>query len=186
MTLTIEDVLARANARPIITAEVVAGLHLYHWTQDGTYTNCYYTACTLRVEGVNEDGAALTERASLTLCNNNAGSYYWDRTNNRIYVRSTTATPYLYTMQALVLFAWSNHPREIDGVPYQPRIAGFPSLDLSIPARFTAQAVARGGSLEVEQAQGSTPGAPGLFDGLQGIDWDAGHVIVRFGADAVY
>jgi len=52
--------------------------------------NSYYIP---HVEGepskVEEDGAALTERGSLALCNDNAGSWYWDSTNTRLYVHTT-------------------------------------------------------------------------------------------------
>ena len=38
---------------------------------------------------VEEDGAALTERATFFLCKDNAGSWYWDSANTRLYVHTT-------------------------------------------------------------------------------------------------
>jgi len=52
--------------------------------------NSYYIS---HIEGepskVEEDGVALTERGSLALCNDNAGSWYWDSANTRLYVHTT-------------------------------------------------------------------------------------------------
>jgi len=58
------------------------------FSQEGQ--NSYYIS---HVEGkpskVEEDGVALTERGTLTLCNDNAGSWYWDLANTRLYVHTT-------------------------------------------------------------------------------------------------
>lgn len=52
-----------------------------------------YSYYIFYVEGkpskVEEDGVALTERASLALCNDNAGSYFWDSANTRLYIHTT-------------------------------------------------------------------------------------------------
>lgn len=57
------------------------------WTQDGVYTNCWWI---VHAEGepskVEEDGAELTERASLTLCNGTASSWYFDSSTNKLYL----------------------------------------------------------------------------------------------------
>lgn len=183
-TGTIEQALAYANSRPVVLADVVAGQHLYHWTQDGTYTNTWKATPAGRVVGVSADGIVFTERASVADVNSNNGSWLWD--GSTLWVNPYPGTIYDFTVIALVAFAWSNHPRDVDGVPYVPRLASTPELNLSIPTRFTQQDVSRGGNLDVEQAEGSTPTDPGAFDALADLDWDSGYVTVSFGADPVF
>lgn len=61
------------------------------WIQAGApNTNAWYIP---HAEGepskVEEDGAALTERASVALCHANAVSWFWDSANTRLYVHTT-------------------------------------------------------------------------------------------------
>ena len=66
------------------------------WTQ--SYIDYFYIPDSdsyyiPHVEGepskVEEDGEALTERNTLALCNDNAGSWYWDSANTRLYIHTT-------------------------------------------------------------------------------------------------
>jgi len=60
------------------------------WTQDGTYTNCWWISHTEgKPSKVEENGSEYTERDTLSLCNSNASSWYWDSANSRLYVHTS-------------------------------------------------------------------------------------------------
>jgi len=62
----------------------------YHvcFSQEGQ-SSYYITHSEGKPSKVEENGAALTCQDSLALCNANAGSWYWDSTNTRLYVHTT-------------------------------------------------------------------------------------------------
>jgi len=74
----------------LVEIEPARRLDTESWTQDETYTNCYYLSHS---EGepsrVQEDGTDYTERASLSDCDSNASSWYFDSSNNRLYVHTS-------------------------------------------------------------------------------------------------
>lgn len=187
MSLSIADALARGNSRKVVLARITAGEYLYHWTEHvGLHASIFYTAISNVVVGVREDGQALAEVATQELCEVTTGVYYWDRAAGRVYVHPTDDTPYGHAIQAVVEFRFSNFPKVAEGQPYRAHLAEFPKLDVRIPSRFTEGFKNGGGNLTVEGAQGQTPDAPGLFDELDTIDWDAGAVEVLAGADPVW
>jgi len=58
------------------------------FSQEGQ-SSYYITHSEGKPSKVEENGAALTCQDSLALCNANAGSWYWDSTNTRLYVHTT-------------------------------------------------------------------------------------------------
>lgn len=180
------DNLLHPNSKKLVLVEAFAGVHLFHWTPAGeSYPTTYYFATPLIITSVIESGIALTERASIATVEADTGWFY-DRAAGRVYVRpGGFGGIYNHVYQGLARFRWSNHARAAEGGPYEARLAAAPDFSLRIPASFTLGLTQGGGTVEVEQAQGSTPDAPGFFDGLD-LDWSAGWVNVKAGAEAVY
>lgn len=60
------------------------------WTQDGTYTNCWWIT---HDEGepsmVKEDGDLYDEEVSLSACNGNASSWYFDSATEKLYLHTS-------------------------------------------------------------------------------------------------
>lgn len=188
MTLTIDQALARPNSRKPVLAELVTGQHLFHWINDATYTNTWYATTSHVVDFVKEDSAELTQVFSLSDCNNVPGTWYWDRSAERVYIHSNAADPYQATVLALVHFRFSNFPKVFGGEPYVARLTdnAVPDLFIEIPARFGEGGKSSSGDVSINSAQGNTVESPGFFDELNNLHWDAGWVRIRAGADPVY
>jgi len=103
----IEDTLALPVWERVCLLEIEPGKRLdgYAWTQDATYTDCWYRPWSdWTPSRVEEDGDDLTEQSSLSDCNTNPGSFYWDDTNERVYVHTTGSdNPQGYF---IVVFLW--------------------------------------------------------------------------------
>lgn len=186
MSLTSDQAIARGVSAKVALARITAGERLYHWTA-GSVSGTWWSATSNHVVDVKEDSSSLQEVTSEALCGSTAGSWCWDRAAGRVYVNPLSDDdPYAHTIQAVVEFRYSNHPKVVEGLPYTPRLTETPKLDVRIPAKFTDGFKNGGGNLTVSGAQGSDPSAAGLFDGLADLDWDAGAVIVLAGADPVW
>lgn len=163
--------------------EVTAGERLLFWTAaGGGLSNTYYAPTVAgpsrTVEAVKENGASLTERASAALVDANAGSWWWDRANARIYVHPTgSVSPYSKTLQGVLQFHFTDRVGRIyNGVYYDPRVKSLPSISMRIEEQFGGTGQIGGGKLEFNNEDG-------FFDRLSMLDWNAGSVSVKMGAD---
>lgn len=166
-----------------ILAECTAGERLRHWTAaGGGYTNTYYAStiggASRPVNAVKENGTALTERASIALVDANAASWYWDRTNARIYVHPTgSVSPYAKTIQATLMFCFSVRAEVLDGRYYDGRVSELPTLTSRVETKFGDPGKIGGGDISFQNEDG-------FFDSLALLDWNAGTCTARMGADA--
>ncbi len=173
---TFTDRLAYPNLKKVVLLEVTAGEHLRHWTLDvgSVYYATTIAGASRHVIDVRENGVSLTEGASTAL---SAGQWYWDQAAGRVYVRCTgSVSPYTVTLQAIVQFCFSNAGRIYNGIYYDPRLTALPSLTMKIEHQFGEPG--KLGTGVVELANGD-----GFFDALSGLQWDAGTVTMKMGAD---
>jgi len=128
----------------LIEIEPARRLDTESWTQDGTYTNCYYLS---HPEGkpsrVQENGTDYTERASLSDCDSNASSWYYDSSSNRLYVHTSGSDDPGGGSYIIASYWWEYytnkqyvHPDEIvfNGKFYLPFLddASIPEINLAI------------------------------------------------------
>lgn len=174
---TLSDRLDFPNLKKIVLAEVTAGLALRFWT---LRTGCAYTweaTTDLRVTSVKGNGVPLTLRDSAPLVEANAGSYYWDQAAGKVYAHPTgSVSPYTQTVQAIVLFCWATQPRIYNGIYYEDRISSLPTLSQRIEAKFGDPGQIGNGSVTFRNNDG-------YFDRLTDLQWDAGRVTLKLGAD---
>jgi hypothetical protein len=108
------------------------------WTQDGTYTNCWYLDAAddtfdAMITKVEEDGSELTEESSVSDCNSTAGSWYYDSSNERLYVHTTGSDN--VSNYTIVYYFWEliNNKAGYEAssaAPLPSHINGKPYLDL--------------------------------------------------------
>lgn len=176
MTL-LADRLDFPNLRKIVLAEVTAGLALRQWTLSAGRTYTWEALTDHRIASVRAAGAALTSRASVALVESNAGSYYWDQAAGKVHVHPAgSVSPYAQTIQALVAFHWATEPRVFNGIYYEDRIASLPTLTQRIEARFGDPGKIGSGEIALKNEDG-------FFDRLTGLQWDAGRVVLKLGAE---
>lgn len=169
------DALEHPNIRRVFLVEVTAGQRLTFWTLNAGTT--WWASTTLEVSGVEENGVALTSRASIALVDANPGSYYFDAAAQRVYVHCTGgSSPYTKTLQAQVAFWFANHPKIFNGHYYEPRLDTVPNVSMRIERKFTGISQIGGGVLGMLNQDG-------YFDSLVDLQWDAGLVVVAFGVD---
>lgn len=174
---TLSDRLAYPDVKITVLAEVQAGQHLKFWSLTASQTYTYEATTPHRVSDVRENGASLTSRASVALVEANAGSYYWDQTAGKVHVHPTgSVSPYAKTIQALVSFRFSTRSRVVNGLYYDGRIKSLPSLSMRIEAVFGDPGQIGGGTLVLHNEDG-------FFDDLGDLEWDAGQVDLKVGAD---
>lgn len=167
-----------------ILVEATAGERLKHWTAaGGGYTNTYYAStiagASRPVNAVKENGTALTERASIALVDANAASWYWDRTNARIYVHPTgSVSPYTKYIQATLMFCFAIRAEVLDGRYYDGRVSELPTLTSRVETKFGDPGKLGGGDISLRNEDG-------FFDSLASLDWNAGTCTVKMGADAI-
>lgn len=98
--------------------EVEPAVVLSGWTQHPTSTNCWWVAWIIGpadysdtgVSRVLADGVALTVRATLSLCNSNASSYFLDTAAQRLYVHAAdSGTPADYDVLARFWQCFATH-----------------------------------------------------------------------------
>ena len=165
-----------------VLTECTAGERLKHWTAaGGGYTNTYYATtiagASRPVNAVNENGTALTERASIALTNSNAASWYWDRTNSRIYVHPTgSVSPYTKTIQSTLMFCFAIRAEVLNGRYYEGRLSELPMLSSRVETKFGDPGKIGGGNISFQNEDG-------FFDALASLDWNAGTCTLKMGAD---
>lgn len=110
------DTFSIALPRFVQTAQVKGGLY----------------AKTIRVT---QDGAALTERASVALVDANPGSWFWDEGAGTLYVRPTAGAPSSYTMLAARRLYFASAPIVLQQTAGAPDTAIYyhPWLTVQLP-----------------------------------------------------
>lgn len=174
--MTVSTDLTHPDLPKIFLAEVTAGEQLTLWTLDTGTT--YYATAIHEIVDVKEDGASLTSRASVALVNSNAGSYFYDRPNSRVYVHTTgSADAHTVTIQALDKFYFDNRGKNLNGRHYEPFLTSAPSLSLRIEPMFTGIQQISGGAMTFSN------GDQYFSTTLAGLQWDAGSVVLKLGID---
>lgn len=174
--MALADVISKPNIKPVFVAEITAGKVFANWVATSGRSITYEVATTLNVTSVKEDGSALSERASIGDVDSNAGSWYFDATNSILYVSATAGSPFGKTIQAIASFYFCSHGKVLDSRHYDPRIKEVPSLNMRIEPRFSDVGQIGGGQVTLANEDG-------YFDSLESLQWDAGSVSIKFGAD---
>lgn len=176
--LTLAEALGHPAGRRVVVAVLSPRQTLTWWTATGGGTPHLWQADTPhRVTGCLAAGVALTEAASLAAAEAAAGSYFWDSSAGRVYVRlAADADPRGQVVQAVLRFAVATHPKLFAGEPFEPRLFGVPDVSLRIPERFGGRPEYGGGTVELANEDG-------WFDALAGLEWDAGRVDLYVGVD---
>lgn len=97
MTLAAEQPKADKSLVWLFELELRYRIETKSWTQDGTYTNCWWMDHATegepsQVRQLLRSTSAVstyTERATLTLCNSNASSWYYDPATGYLYVHTS-------------------------------------------------------------------------------------------------
>lgn len=154
MSATFAGLIRASTRRTVVLVEMTPSIVLGGFSASGGLANTYEIALPAFVftgqpgflggvyrpcVGVRQDGTDLTERASAALVDANAGSWFWDRAADTLYLHTTTgADPDTFTViQAFVRFYLSDSGIVLNqtdgdsstGVYYHPRlIGGLPNL----------------------------------------------------------
>jgi hypothetical protein len=180
---------AHAASR-IAIVELQPAEKLTTWAATGGATpNIYETAFSLqaatsqitggiyrRLDGVEENGVALTVRASLALVNSNAGS--WRFENDKIYVRTTGSVNPTTVSSIVAVFTIFVATEALDipgGELYEGRLAGeLPSVEAMIDTMYGAKISTTGDVV--------LPNGDGLFDSLsKAWAWHGRYATIRLG-----
>jgi hypothetical protein len=167
----------------LFEAEVCRRIDTATWTQAvAPNTDCWWVA---QPEGtpskVEEESVALTSRATLILCQANAGSYFYDPATGRLYVHLTLGgepidgDPYLGT------FHWRRYATHdgiiYDGHPYRPVLdpSSIPDIGQSIGMYHEGAMQTSFGAIKLLNGDGH-------FDALLDLYiWEAKAFVVRVG-----
>lgn len=151
MTLTFDEFKTRVASRKIYLAEVWTGLHLQDFDKTSGYSYVYELPVVNVpmlnhlpiIEQVLENGAAYTQKASIALVDANAGSYFFDMTNKKIYVHTTgsddpdgtTGGKFDYTLTAHFWLRFGSQGLIFNAKYYYPRISQNGLSDLKVSSR---------------------------------------------------
>ena len=176
---------------PVVLVEIEKGhrIDADSWTQDLTYTNCWWISHTnikakVDREGepsrVEENGEEYTERETVELCNNNAGSWYWDSANKRLYVHTTGSDDPGGGDYIILSYIWTRFATtvyEFGGKPYLPYVKENSISDVS----YSTSGYHEGGTQQTFSAI-SLINADGFFDQeFSDYIWEAKKLIGRIG-----
>lgn len=165
--MTLADALTLPHGSRVVLARVSAGERLAAWVDnlDGTWTApLTHAAEGYRVEGLEVDGVALDLEA-----------WSWDAGAGTVTADEDAigGDPREACVVAEVAFYWSNRPREVDGIVYDPRLEAVPSLSLRVEERFGE--LGQVGTGRILVANGDA-----LFDRLAGLVWrEAGLILEK-------
>lgn len=174
------DFLAASQRRVVILAELTPSLRLSGWSAvGGSAPNSYRITLTRfvataavpgdgvyrRCVGVRENGTDLSERPSIADVDANAGSWFWDEANSKLYVRTSSgADPDTFTVyQALVTFYVATSGvvlNRVDasgdtGIYYHPWLSGeLPHLTTAVGDLLSGQTNTMAGSITLTNAHG--------------------------------
>lgn len=183
--MTVSEAIANSVARPIVLAEVTAGIWCRAWVVDGTYTNTYKvtTSFTDRAGVVHSHNVVsvacdhvttLTQKTSVAAVDASAGSWYHDGTY--LWVRPPTADIFALAVVATVKFHFANSEKTLNDIYWEPRIASAPSVSQRIEGTFGEVTQVGGGTFDFYNNDG-------FFSELEGLFWDAGTVTLSIGVD---
>lgn len=173
--MSVATEISKPSVRNVFLAEVTAGFLCAGWVaQGGGHTNTYKVPCAHNVTAVYENGTALTNRASVSLVNSNAGS--WILTGGYLSVRSSSATPFSFTIVGSVQYYFGSHYRVNGSTIYDPRLKSIPAVSLRIEEKFSGVGQVGGGDLMLINSDG-------YFDGLDGLQWNFGRAVIKYGVD---
>lgn len=182
---------ARSRQDVVLVAEISVALNVRSWKVDGTYANTRTTILpdlelgNYKITAVSGDGTALTERASKSLVNANVGSWYHDRANRLLYIRTATNTPWNEVILPTISLAFSSATRVMENRVYDGRILSIPQLSQRIEPFFGGVVQNGGGALDLANNDG-------LFNALylgeqqpdpEAIVWENATVTLKYGVD---
>ena len=117
----------------------------------------YQTSCPFEISTVKEDGSDLTNRSSIALVEANAGSWYWDRKGEVLYVHATGSNdPGNYTISAFASF-YHRHGQKRGPYNlrnYEPRAARLHGYRRSLQDVFAGSVATQYGTYEWDNADG--------------------------------
>ena len=176
--MTVAEAIQKPTSTLILLAEITAGVWCRAWVVHATHTNSYTVAMPDEVTSVKWNRAtSLTYRASAALVNSNAGSWYWDRATETLYVRPVSGSIFSNVVQAFVTFYFANPTaKTLNNRFYDPRLISAPALSQRIEAMFGDVAQIGGGSIVLADVDG-------YFATRQGYQWNAGSVVLKLGVD---
>lgn len=141
MVATWEELSDLAN--PVFRGLVEMNPHAYYptgsnWVSEGT--NTYSHACKeVKVSTVTDDGQEMTEKVSVAEVKANAGSWWFDKPNQTLYVHcfDNDDLSSISTDTVVVVFVWkmfSTDACEFNGIQYMPivRQSSLPALGVSV------------------------------------------------------
>lgn len=117
----------------------------------------WYASMAQEISGVDEDGAALTERSTIALTEANAGSWYWDRSTQRLYVHTTGSDdPANYTIVIKHTLYLANADRApYNSRYYEARIEGIPAFRREMQNVFFGRSMASFGDIVIANESGA-------------------------------
>ncbi len=173
--MTVATDLVHPDLKKILLADVTCGQQLTIWTLNSGTT--YYATANYNIIDVEESGASLTSRASIALVDANAGSYFYDSTNSRVYVNTTaSADAHTVTIQAMLQFYYSDAGKSINSQYYEPRLVSSPNQSSRIESTFGGITQISGGNLVLSNADG-------FYDDIVNFQWNAGAVALKLGTE---
>jgi len=175
--------LANPNVRVLVEANPRA----YYacgatWISEGSST--YSHPCLeVKVNATTDDGVEMTERATIALVKANAGSWYFDKQAQLIYVRcfddDDLSAP--ATTTVVMVFCWkmfSTDACEFNGIQYMPvvRQDSIPMLDLAVDDLVEGMYRFNFGSFQMNN--------PGWFDtAAENYLWTNCNVLIKLGGE---
>jgi len=185
--MALADEIAKPSIATVFLVEHTAAVWLRAWvlttSQSITYEipfshHGFASAADLTVEGVKEDGTALTSQSSVANVESNPGSYYYDSANFKIHVSSGSGDVFDNEIVATVKLSFANRSKTINSRYYAPRVLNVPDLSLRIEPDYSDPVQIGGGSLSYSNADG-------FFDALVDVDWQGGEVNILLGAEDI-
>jgi hypothetical protein len=182
-----------AQKKLVVLIEIEKGhrIDTHSWTQDPTYTNCWWilhsnVVGNIEREGkpsrVEEDGQEYTERASLDLCDGSAGSWHWDQASKRLYVHATGSDDPGGGGYIILGYIWkrfATKPYEFGGKLYLPYVKVSSISEIG----YSTAGYHEGGTQQTFSSL-SLINADGYFDEeFSDYIWEAKKLIGRVGKD---
>lgn len=167
MTLDFETFKERVSSRKIFLAEIWVGVHLQDFDKTSGYSYVYELPVVMIPElnhlpifqEILENNSAYSAQTSIANVEANAGSYYYDKTNRKVYIHTTggddpdgtTGGNYDYTIVANFWLRFGSEGKIFNAHYYYPRIAENGLSDLTVSSRtiFFGIQTTGNGSLKV-------------------------------------
>ncbi|MCK5608737.1 hypothetical protein KAR91_43065 [Candidatus Pacearchaeota archaeon] len=171
-TTTFAALIAEPTSEKVFLAEINVAEHLKIWTLTGGEVNTYeisYLNETITltddsteiirkvISSIEEDGTALTERANIPAVEANAGSWWHDTANAKLYVHATGSDdPDNYTIIGFFWLYFATEGIILNGKYYEPYLAenGIPGLQQSSPNLYWGVSSIGGGDLTLLNGRG--------------------------------